>query len=65
MPGPPDREVDSARHFCRLGDRRATIDVPMTIASNDFVHLHTHTEFSLLDGLGRITDLVDEAGVRA
>jgi DNA polymerase III alpha subunit len=37
----------------------------MTIASNDFVHLHTHTEFSLLDGLGRITDLVDEAGVRA
>ncbi|HET9851796.1 MAG TPA: DNA polymerase III subunit alpha [Candidatus Limnocylindrales bacterium] len=34
----------------------------MTLASNDFVHLHTHSEFSLLDGLGRITDLVDEAG---
>ncbi|MEO8462565.1 MAG: PHP domain-containing protein [Chloroflexota bacterium] len=33
----------------------------MTIASNDFVHLHTHTEFSLLDGLGQIPDLVDEA----
>ncbi len=33
----------------------------MTIAPNDFVHLHTHTEFSLLDGLGRITDLVDTA----
>ncbi len=31
----------------------------MTIAPNDFVHLHTHSEFSLLDGLGRITDLVD------
>ncbi len=31
------------------------------IASNDFVHLHTHTEFSLLDGLGRISELVDEA----
>jgi DNA polymerase-3 subunit alpha len=31
------------------------------IAADDFVHLHTHTEFSLLDGLGRITDLVDEA----
>ena len=30
-----------------------------TIAPNDFVHLHTHSEFSLLDGLGRITDLVD------
>ena len=27
-------------------------------------HLHTHTEFSLLDGLGKITDLVDEAGVQ-
>ena len=34
-----------------------------TIAPNDFVHLHTHSEFSLLDGLGRIPDLVDEAGV--
>jgi DNA polymerase III subunit alpha len=33
----------------------------VTLASNDFVHLHTHSEFSLLDGLGRITDLVDEA----
>jgi DNA polymerase-3 subunit alpha len=31
----------------------------VTIAANDFVHLHTHSEFSLLDGLGRITDLVD------
>ncbi len=36
----------------------------MSIASNDFVHLHTHSEFSLLDGLGRINDLVDEAGVQ-
>jgi DNA polymerase-3 subunit alpha len=32
---------------------------PVTLAPNDFVHLHTHSEFSLLDGLGRITDLVD------
>ncbi len=32
---------------------------PVTIAPNDFVHLHTHSEFSLLDGLGRITELVD------
>ncbi len=29
--------------------------------SNDFVHLHTHSEYSLLDGLGRIDDLVKEA----
>ncbi|NJN81222.1 MAG: PHP domain-containing protein [Caldilineaceae bacterium] len=28
--------------------------------SDDFVHLHTHSEYSLLDGLGRIKDLVKE-----
>jgi DNA polymerase III subunit alpha len=36
----------------------------LPLASNDFVHLHTHSEFSLLDGLGRITDLVDEANAK-
>ncbi len=30
-------------------------------AKESFVHLHTHSEFSLLDGLGRITDLVSDA----
>ena len=39
----------------------ATIDPPVTIAPNDFTHLHVHSEFSLLDGLGRITDLVNSA----
>ncbi|RME51918.1 MAG: DNA polymerase III subunit alpha, partial [Caldilineae bacterium] len=29
--------------------------------ANDFVHLHTHSEYSLLDGLGRVKDLVKEA----
>ena len=29
----------------------------MPIAPNDFTHLHVHSEFSLLDGLGRITEL--------
>jgi DNA polymerase-3 subunit alpha len=33
----------------------------VTLAPNDFTHLHVHSEFSLLDGLGRITDLVDSA----
>ena len=33
----------------------------MTVAPNDFTHLHVHSEFSLLDGLGRITELVDAA----
>src|SRR4029079_10848397 len=35
-----------------------------TLAPNDFTHLHTHSEFSLLDGLGRITDLVDSAAAQ-
>ncbi|MBW7884807.1 MAG: DNA polymerase III subunit alpha [Caldilineaceae bacterium] len=29
--------------------------------ANDFVHLHVHSEYSLLDGLGRIKNLVKEA----
>ncbi len=33
----------------------------MPIAPNDFVHLHLHSEFSLLDGLGRVNDIVSEA----
>ena len=36
----------------------------MTIAlgmMSDFVHLHLHTEFSLLDGACRIDELLDEA----
>ena len=31
----------------------------MTVAPNDFVHLHLHSEFSLLDGLGRIDELAE------
>ncbi|HMJ81321.1 MAG TPA: PHP domain-containing protein, partial [Candidatus Dormibacteraeota bacterium] len=31
------------------------------VAPNDFTHLHVHSEFSLLDGLARIDDLVGEA----
>jgi DNA polymerase III subunit alpha len=36
----------------------------VTIAPNDFTHLHVHSEFSLLDGLGRIDDLVGEASAQ-
>ena len=36
----------------------------MTLAPNDFAHLHVHSEFSLLDGLGRITELVDAAAAQ-
>src|SRR5215207_3964255 len=31
------------------------------MAPSDFVHLHLHTEFSLLDGACRIDELLDEA----
>ena len=33
----------------------------VAIGPSDFTHLHVHSEFSLLDGLGRITELVDQA----
>jgi DNA polymerase-3 subunit alpha len=33
----------------------------VSLAPNDYTHLHVHSEFSLLDGLGRITELVDAA----
>jgi len=32
-----------------------------TLAPNDFTHLHVHSEFSLLDGLGRIATWWTEA----
>ena len=35
----------------RREDRRGAV---LTVAPNDFTHLHVHSEFSLLDGLGRI-----------
>ena len=37
------------------------MDVPMTMAPKDFTHLHVHSEFSLLDGLGRVGEIVDAA----
>ena len=33
----------------------------MTTAPKDFTHLHVHSEFSLLDGLGRVGEIVDAA----
>ncbi|MCX6511737.1 MAG: PHP domain-containing protein [Actinobacteria bacterium] len=33
----------------------------MSQAGTSFTHLHTHTEFSMLDGAARVTDLVDAA----
>ena len=35
----------------------------MSVAARDFTHLHVHSEFSLLDGLGRISEMVEQARV--
>ena len=61
-----DLETDGARHPLRQPVGLPGYHGPSvtTLAANDVVHLHTHSEFSLLDGLGRITDMVDEAGVQ-
>ncbi|MCX2747963.1 DNA polymerase III subunit alpha [Arthrobacter sp. MI7-26] len=32
----------------------------MTSSNDSFVHLHTHTEYSMLDGAARLTELFDE-----
>ena len=31
-----------------------------TIIDNRFTHLHVHTEFSMLDGISKISDLVTQ-----
>ena len=33
----------------------------MTLVASDFVHLHAHSEYSMLDGANRIADLVRAA----
>ncbi|CAN5477986.1 hypothetical protein BH24CHL9_BH24CHL9_05780 [soil metagenome] len=45
----------------RRDPRPAVPWASVPIAPNDFTHLHVHTEFSLLDGLGRIGELVGQA----
>jgi len=35
------------------------------VITGSFVHLHTHSEYSLLDGLSRVSDLVTRAGFPA
>src|SRR5690242_6115650 len=62
---PPTRRPAAAPRRRPPGRPRGYHGRPVaTLASNDFVHLHVHSEFSLLDGLGRITDLVDSAAAQ-
>jgi len=34
------------------------------VANSDFVHLHVHTEYSMLDGAARIGELIDEVNLQ-
>ena len=50
------------------GRRRRTADQPAAQPGQDFVHLHVHSEFSLLDGLSPVKHVVETAkrnGMRA
>ena len=43
-----------------MAGRSAQIeDVPVIEADSQFIHLHLHTEYSLLDGGNRIDKLID------
>ncbi|MCA1648531.1 MAG: PHP domain-containing protein, partial [Chloroflexi bacterium] len=56
---PPDESAPS--------DTSSTLTAPTT-PTQDFVHLHVHSEFSLLDGLSPVKHIVDTAkrnGMRA
>jgi DNA polymerase-3 subunit alpha len=41
--------------------RGASTSGPRIVITGSFVHLHTHSEYSLLDGLSRVSDLVTRA----
>src|SRR6478735_10550220 len=57
----PHRPVAAGRP-ARIGEPEAAAHLPgMAKDSGGFVHLHTHTEYSLLDGMGRIGDVVAAA----
>jgi DNA polymerase-3 subunit alpha len=40
---------------------QGTSETGEEIETGGFVHLHTHSEFSLLDGASRVNELVDTA----
>ncbi|HEX9270038.1 MAG TPA: DNA polymerase III subunit alpha, partial [Candidatus Limnocylindria bacterium] len=61
---PPRRRIAVGPARARVGGlpgRLAAALPERTPASEQFVHLHTHSEYSLLDGLSRLRDLVDRA----
>ncbi len=42
-----------------MADKQTSHETRSHLTREDFVHLHNHTEYSLLDGLSRIGDLLD------
>src|ERR1700694_3904763 len=59
----PSRVSDRPHTTRRLdwSCRGASYQRHVRVAVQQFVHLHTHSEYSLLDGLSRVTDLVARA----
>ena len=58
--GDQDEAYTPVRLFGSSEERRLVVDL-VDAESVPFVHLHTHTEYSLLDGAARIADLVATA----
>src|SRR5438094_2301729 len=44
-----------------MSARGSAADIVGQVIAKNFVHLHTHSEYSLLDGLSRLSDLVARA----
>jgi DNA polymerase-3 subunit alpha len=57
--------VDNLSESFDISDTSENIDVDLNIEKSntniDFVHLHVHTEYSLLDGSGKIPELIKRA----
>ncbi len=65
MPGPRSQfRLDRTWDYARTGNHAATrprAPSPKDQRVAEFVHLHLHTEFSLLDGACRIDEVLDQA----
>src|SRR5580765_7034336 len=66
-----DADIDPNAHEPEAATEEAPLETPeppQAAPAQDFVHLHVHSEFSLLDGLSPVKRIVDTAkrqGMRA